>query len=79
MATLTIRNIGDATARKLKSRARKNKRSLEAEVRVILDEAANPASSRDFWKAAERVRAMTPPRRRRDDSTKIIRQYRDQR
>ena len=43
MSAVTIRNISDETHRALKSRAVKNARSTEAEIRAILDEAVRPA------------------------------------
>lgn len=39
MATLTIRNLSEATRHALKERAAHNNRSMEAEVRDILDAA----------------------------------------
>lgn len=47
MATLTVRKLNDATYEKLGRRARANNRSLEAEVRDILDRHA-----KDFDMAA---------------------------
>lgn len=38
MATLTVRKLDDATYARLGERARRNRRSLEAEVRAILEE-----------------------------------------
>ena len=40
-ATITVRNVADTTQRKLKHRAVDNGRSLEAEIRAILDAMAN--------------------------------------
>ncbi len=79
MATLTVRNLKDTAAKRLKDRAKKNKRSMEAEARAILEDAVKPGSSVDFWELAERIAAMTPPGRRQTDSTKIIRKDRDSR
>jgi plasmid stability protein len=45
MATRTIRNLPDLTHRALKTRARRNGRSTEAEVREILRVAAQPAGA----------------------------------
>ena len=42
MATLTIRNVSDDVRDKLRARADKNGRSMEAEVRAILDAACAP-------------------------------------
>lgn len=76
MATLTIRNLDDEVVEKLKQRAKAHHRSLEAEVRVLLIEAASRPSREEFFKQAERIRAMTPnvPQ---TDSTELIREDRD--
>ena len=43
MASVTIRNLSDATHRALKLRAARNRRSLEAEIREILNDAVFPS------------------------------------
>ncbi len=43
MATLTVTNVPDDVHRALRARAAENGRSVEAEVRVILEESLNPA------------------------------------
>jgi plasmid stability protein len=43
MATLTIRGLDDATKARLRVRAARHGRSMEAEVRAILDDALPPA------------------------------------
>lgn len=43
MATLTIRNLPEETRRALKARAAEHNRSMEAEVRAILEESLVPA------------------------------------
>jgi antitoxin FitA len=42
MAAVTIRNLSEETHRALKSRAVKNGKSTEAEIRSILEEAVRP-------------------------------------
>lgn len=42
MAAITVRNLSDETHRALKARAARHRRSTEAEVRAILDEAVAP-------------------------------------
>jgi len=42
MGMMTIRNIPDEIHKGLRERARRNKRSAEAEVRAILEEAIQP-------------------------------------
>lgn len=43
MATITVRNIPEAVHRALRVRAASNGRSTEAEIRCILEAAADPA------------------------------------
>ncbi len=76
MANLTIRNLDDEVVAKLKARAKAHHRSLEAELRALLSEAAARPSREDFLKAADRIAAMTPDVKQ-TDSTKIIREFRD--
>ncbi len=76
MANLTIRNLDDEVVAKLKARAKAHHRSLEAELRVLLSEAAARPSREEFLKAADRIAAMTPDVEQ-TDSTEIIREFRD--
>lgn len=72
MATLTIRNLEDEVVGALKERAKRNQRSLEAEVRELLRAAAtgdSPASLRDL---ADRIAALTPDVPQ-TDSTELVR------
>ena len=56
MATLTIRNMPDKVVRSLKSLAEKNQRSMEQEIREILEEQAGDRLSalRQIEKSWER-------------------------
>ena len=54
MRQLTVRNIDDNIYQRLKDRAQVNRRSLEAEVRAILDQAVVP----DRSEVARRAAAM---------------------
>jgi plasmid stability protein len=76
MANLTIRNLDDAVVAKLKARAKAHHRSLEAELRALLSEAAAQPSREDFQSLAARIRAMTPEGPQ-TDSTLLIREDRD--
>jgi plasmid stability protein len=72
VATLTIRNLENDVVDALKARARRNSRSLEAEVRELLRNAAvdsSPASLRDL---ADRIAALTPDVPQ-TDSTELVR------
>lgn len=77
MPTLTIRNLPPATVKALKARAKANNRSVEAEVRTILESAATRQRDiADFIAEANRIAAMTPnvPQ---SDSTRLIREDRE--
>jgi antitoxin FitA len=56
MPEVLIRNLDEKVVERLKARARANGRSLQAELKLILDQAANPGSSRPS-RAAYRVLA----------------------
>ncbi len=58
MANLTIRNLDDEVVEKLKARAKAHHRSLEAELRTLLSDAAARPSRDEFVKIADRIAAM---------------------
>ena len=60
MATLTIRKLDDTIYDRLKAQARDNRRSIEAEVRHIIDERLRPsdAGGPRFDAAEDRVKAV---------------------
>ena len=66
MATVTVRNLDQAVVEALKKRARANNRSLEGELRHILNAAAGSAGPVDLRALAERIAAMTPDRPQTD-------------
>lgn len=77
MATLTIRNLDETVVKQLKERAKDNERSLEAEIRVLLAEAAQRPSRKKLLELAQKIFAMTPEGVKQTDSTQIIREFRD--
>lgn len=77
MATLTIRNLDDAVVDRLKKRAKAHHRSLEAEVRDLLEEIAEPGRHLSFRDLADLVSAMTPKNVPQTDSTDLVREDRD--
>jgi len=77
MATLTIRNLDDTVVERLKERARDNERSLEAEVRALLAQAAERPSRKKFIELAELIAAMTPDDVEQTDSVELLREDRD--
>ena len=76
MATLTIRNLDNQVVAQLKQRARDNDRSLEAEVRSLLCQAAEQPSHKKLRELAEKIASMTPDVSQ-TDSTDLIREDRD--
>ena len=76
MANLTIRNLDDEVVAKLKAQAKSHNRSLEGELRRILEQAARRPSAADFLALAEKISAMTPDVPQ-TDSTILIREDRD--
>ncbi|GAB94150.1 plasmid stability protein [Kineosphaera limosa] len=49
MATVTVRNLSPETRQALKERAARNDRSMEAEVRAILEEAVRRPNHIAHW------------------------------
>ena len=74
MAQILVRNVGKAVVERLKSRARRGGRSLESEVREILEEATQ-VDMETARKLADRIRAGLG--RRFSDSTALVREDRD--
>jgi len=80
MATVTIRNLDDEVVKQLKAQAKANNRSLEAELRRILAQAASQRERlAKLRQEAERIAAMTPKDVPQTDSTLLIREDRDSR
>ena len=75
MAQVLVRDIDDAVIDRLKVRAQHNGRSLEAELRMILQRASTERD-RDWRAELERVRAMFTGRTF-SDSAELIREDRD--
>ena len=76
MANVTIRNLDDDVVETLKTRAKENKRSLEAELRALLTEAAKRPSSMTLRDLARLIRSMTPDVPQ-TDSAQLLREDRD--
>lgn len=74
MAQVLVRQLEDRVVEALKARARRNNRSLEEELRVILTSAAKPDKAA-FWKLADEIRARS--KSTGPDSTQLIREDRD--
>lgn len=72
MATLTVRNLEDEVVGALKERAKRNHRSLDAEVRELLRAAATGDSPASLRELADRIAALTPEVPQ-TDSTELIR------
>ena len=75
MAQLLIRDLAPETISVLKERARRHRRSLQGEVRLILEKEAG-GGARDPWELADEIKAAFSGRRF-DDSAPLIREDRD--
>ncbi len=75
MAQLIVRKLPDEVVASLKERASRNGRSVEAEVREILLDAARPSLAPLLAEAAQFRAELAASYR--GDSTAIIRAYRD--
>ncbi|MGH6920410.1 MAG: FitA-like ribbon-helix-helix domain-containing protein [Geminicoccaceae bacterium] len=75
MSTLTVRNLDDDVVAALKARAKRNKRSLEAEVRMLLRDAVDHGSRTSLRDLADRIAALTP-KVPQTDSTDLVREDR---
>jgi plasmid stability protein len=77
MAQVLVRNLDDKVVARLKKRAKNRGRSLQAEVKTILEEAAKDVPG-DFWKEADRIREQLKRSGRKfSDSAALIRENRD--
>ena len=76
VSQVVVRNLDARVVVELKQRARRNGRSLEQELRVILARAARPGR-RELIAEADRIRAMTAGPL--EDSVSLLRQARDNR
>jgi hypothetical protein len=75
MAQVLIRDLDPKVVATLKKIARQNGRSLEAELRLILEEEARRRSI-EFWKLADEFRARFADRQM-SDSVDLIREDRE--
>lgn len=78
MAQVLVRNLKDKVVARLKKRAAQRGRSLQAEVKQILEDAAAEADQTDVWKRIEKFRErMRRSGRTFSDSAELIREDRD--
>jgi plasmid stability protein len=75
MAQLLVRDVAPEVVEKLKVRAQRNRRSLEAELRVIFQDAVQEPAT-DMQAEVERVRALFAGRIF-DDSATLLRADRE--
>lgn len=78
MAQVLVRNLKERVVTRLKKRAAQRGRSLQAEVKQILEDAAAEADQTDVWKRIEKFRErMMRSGRTFSDSAELIREDRD--
>lgn len=79
MAQVLVRNLDEAVVERLKARAAAKQRSLEAELREILEEAARPGKA-EILALLDAIRAETrPPGPGEPTAVEMIREDRDSR
>jgi antitoxin FitA len=78
MAQILVRDLDEALVARLKERARQNHRSLQGEVKAILEQAATQATAAEVEDILEKWRRHWGERRF-SDSAELIRDLRDQR
>jgi len=81
MSQLLVRNLQEEVVERLKHRAKANHRSLQAELALILENAAN-IQQREFWQDANAVREQLAEYSEKykhsfSDSAELIREERD--
>ncbi len=78
MAQIIVRNLDDAVVRRLKQRAESNNRSLEAEVRQILEHASEQLSWDEAWARIDTFRErMTESGRTFSDTGEMLSRSRE--
>lgn len=76
MAQVLVRNLDEKTVAQLKRRAAENGRSLQAELKLLLEQAVRP-DGMDTWRSVKQFRAkMKKSRRTFTDSATLIREDR---
>ncbi len=75
---ITVRNLDDSLAARLKVRAARHGRSAEAEVRAILADVLKGEARDDFWTIAARLRVLTKGRRH-TPAEELVREGREER
>ena len=80
MPQILVRNLDEAVVEQLKKRAKLNRRSLQAEVQVILEAAARspsePLDMAGFLHLAQAIRSRTAERPQ-TDSAELVREDRE--
>ncbi len=77
MATVTIRNLDADVVEQLKRKAKQNHRSLEAELRVILEDEARRLTGKEARALADHIAALTPEGVKQTDSVELLREDRN--
>jgi antitoxin FitA len=70
--TLSVKNVPAGLAKKLRERAARNHRSLQGELRSIIEQAAHDVTPRELAAFVKRIGLSTP-----SESVQMIREDRD--
>lgn len=76
MAQILVRNLDEETVGRLKRQAKRNGRSLQSEVKILIEEATHVADTDAVWKRTEQFRNRLKGRKF-PNSADLIREDRD--
>jgi hypothetical protein len=76
MAQILVRNLDEKTVGRLKRQAKRNGRSLQSEVKILIEEATHVADTDAVWKRTEQFRNRLKGRKF-PNSADLIREDRD--
>jgi plasmid stability protein len=76
VANVLIRDIPDEVMKRFKSMAKRNKRSLQQELKMVLENTANHSSSDIFLKTSQLRERLRKKARRFTDSAELLRKDR---
>lgn len=77
MPNVLVRDVDTSILEKLKTRAARNKRSLQSEVQIILKDAATKAEPLNELETARKIRESLTVKKQTTDSAELLREDRN--
>lgn len=75
MPNVLVRDVSEADLKRMKDRAKRSGRSLQAELRVIIHQAAREPKQLSDLETANRIKALLDPKKQ-TDSVELLREDR---